>query len=365
MIYKVLKCRSICLFILLLISSTTAFVSAQETDTSSRLKIGVHLSPPFVMESGGQLTGMTIEFWEALAKELNLSYTYQKVSTFRELVQGAQTGQFDVAVSNLTITRERAMRIDFTQPWYDSGLRVMIDQNQKTGFFDVISGLDSAGHLRTYAWLALVILVTTLLLTFFDRKFDKNFPQAWPDGLAESFYQVMSITTSGKTTRKNLFGWKGKIFSALWLVCGVAVLAYVTSSVTSVMTTMSLTNQVYSVADLSRKNVGVVSGTISEEYAQRLRLHRISYRDIDEAVAALLDGKIAAIIDDAPILEYYVRKHPEETVAVVGPIFKPDKYGFGLKSGSELTQPLTVEILAAQERGLIADLHRKYFGRDH
>jgi len=79
-----------------------------------------------------------------------------------------------------------------------------------------------------------------VLLTFFDRRFDKSFPESWREGIAESFYTVMSVATSGKPAkRSNLFGWVGRIWQGLWLVCGVAVVAYVTSSVTSVMTTLS------------------------------------------------------------------------------------------------------------------------------
>ncbi|WP_257666863.1 transporter substrate-binding domain-containing protein [Parapedobacter tibetensis] len=359
--YRTLKYWLICLLTLLL-TQYTADLYAQDVDTASHIKVGVYVSPPFVIENESGLTGMSMELWESLANDLQLSCSYEVVPTFRELVQGTEKGLFDVAITNLTITQDRATRIDFTQPWYDAGLRVMVDQNRKAGFSDIISGLNSAGHLHTYAWLVFVILVATLLLAIFDRKFDKDFPRNWREGIAESFYQVMSITTSGKASRKNLFGWMGRIFSALWLVCGVAVLAYVTSSITSVMTTTSLTNQINGVADLSGKTVGVFTGSVSEEYAQETGLQTYPYNNIDDAVDALQGGKIAAIIGDAPVLEYYEHTYPKRRVTMVGPLFKPDKYGFGLMQGSPLTRRLTIALLGAHERGLIAELRKKYFG---
>jgi polar amino acid transport system substrate-binding protein len=48
-------------------------------------------------------------------------------------------------------------------------------------------------------------------MTIFDRHFDESFPKRWREGLAESFHHVVSIATSGKTSRKNLFGWLGRI----------------------------------------------------------------------------------------------------------------------------------------------------------
>lgn len=364
-IFKLVKTASFnrlrCLFMLLLIHCP-GFLSGQQPDTTSPLKVGVYVSPPFVMKTEQGFAGMSIELWETMADDLHLAYRYEMVPTFRELVQRTAEGRIDIAVTNLTITQNRAKQIDFTQPWYDAGLRIMIDKDRKTGISDVIAGLSDAGHLKAYAWLALVILLATILLTLFDRRFDESYPKRWREGLAESFYQVMSVATSGNAGRKNLFGWRGRIFSAFWLVCGVAVLAYITSSVTSVMTTLSLTNQINSLADLSGKTVGVFAGSTSEEYARSKGLEIRPYNNIDDAVSALHQQKIAAIIGDAPVLEYYEHTHVESPVAVVGPIFNPDKYGFGLTLHSNLSDRLTIELLGAHERGLIASLRRKYFG---
>ena len=62
------------------------------------------------------------------------------------------------------------------------------------------------------------------------------------------------------------------------------------------------------------------------------------------------------------MLEYYAHTHPEEWVDVIGGPFQPDKYGFGLARNSPFTRQLTVESLAAHERGLVEQLHAKYFG---
>jgi ABC-type amino acid transport substrate-binding protein len=140
------------------------------------------------------------------------------------------------------------------------------------------------------------------------------------------------------------------------------VLAYITSSVTSVMTAISLTNQINSLSDLPGKTVGVFTGSVAEEYAQESGLAARSFRNIDEAVAALRRGEIAAIVGDAPVLEFYAHTHRDAPVTVVGAIFEPDKYGFGLTHRSDLTQPLTVELLGAHESGLVEELRAKCFG---
>lgn len=326
------------------------------------VRVGLYVSPPFVMKEGDRYSGMAFDLWEAIARELDVHSEYREYSTFRELVQATSGGEVDVAVTNLTITQNRAEKIEFTHPWYDAGLRIMIDEDRSSGFREIVDKLNQAGFLRAYAWLGFVIVLATVLLTLFDRRFDQEFPRRWRDGLAESFYSVMSLTTSGKTSRKNPFGWLGRVCAGLWLVFGVAVVAYVTSTVTSVMTTLALTNQIHNVADLPGKTVGVFTGSVAEEYANDSALASRAYQNIDEAVQALLDGKIDAIIGDAPVLEYYAHSQREVPVSVVGPIFERDKYGFGFSKATELTKQLNLEVIGSHENDLVEELRSKYFG---
>lgn len=240
------------------------------SEGSKVLKIGIYESPPFVMDTDGQPKGMAIDLWEHIAEKLDLEYNYVRYDSLKEIVTGATERKIDVIVTNITITEERAQLIDFTQPWYDAGLRIMISENNRTTTSELVQGLRDAGHLTAYLWLFTVIILATVALTIFDRKFDKEFPEKWREGLSESFYPVMVVATTGNLKRKNLFGWVGRIFSAFWLVIGIVLLAYLTSSITSVMTTLSLSNEISGVNDLKDKKTGVISGSISESYTIKL-----------------------------------------------------------------------------------------------
>lgn len=363
--------RSACFVLLAFLAAFAgaAPAGAQEADGTERaarpVAVGVYVHPPFVIRKGDAFTGMAIELWEWIAGQRGLESRYVELGNVGELVDAAAAGDIDVAVTNMTVTRERAERIDFTHPWFDAGQRVMINEERGAGFGDVFRGLSDSGHLRAYGWIALVIVAATFLMTLFDRRFDRDFPRRWRDGVAESSYTVMSVATSGRSpARKNLFGWAGRIWQGLWLACGVAVLAYVTSSVTSVMTTLSLTSQINSVSDLGSRSVGVQPGSVSQDYARQAGFATRPFEQIGEAVEALLDGRIDAIVGDAPVLEYYAHTNPDRPVTVVGPIFAPDKYAFGLPRRSELTRPLTVELIGAHESGVIEEIRSRYFGKD-
>ncbi|XWN32676.1 MAG: transporter substrate-binding domain-containing protein [Devosia sp.] len=335
----------------------------QVEESAATVKAGVYLSPPFVTRTDDGYSGMAIELWNALVEKRGATTEFVEFETVRELVGALREQEVDAAITNLTITEARAEHIDFTHPWFDAGLQIMISDAPRTSFGNVMAGLADSGHLRAFAWLGGIILLATILLTLFDRRFDNAFPGRWRDGVADSFYTVMSVAVSGRPpSRKNLFGWIGRIASALWLVCGVAVFAYVTSSITSVMTTLAIVDRINGLSDLPDKTVGVINGATGEEFAIAAGLSRIAYPNIGAAVDALVEGDIDAIVGDAPVLDYFAHTRPQHDVTVVGEIFEPDKYGFGLIKDSPLRRPLTNALIGADEAGSIEELRTKYFG---
>jgi polar amino acid transport system substrate-binding protein len=341
----------------------TAIAQDDSREDATILRVGVYESPPFVMADGDSWAGMAIDLWEELANELNLRYSYVPFTSDAELVEKASTGEIDVAVSNITITEARHRKVLFTQPWFDAGLRLMVPTSGATGFFAVLEGLKDAGYLRSYAWLALIVLVGTLVLTLFDRTTDPEFPKRWREGIAESFYSVMSIATSGKVpSRKNRWGWLGRVGQAFWLFSGVAILAYVTSTVTSVMTMLTLTGQIKSVADMSTRVSGVLQGSTAEDYVKEKRMKYQVYSSLTAAAEAMEARKVDAVIGDAPVLEYFLQQNPAIPARMSGAIFKPEKYAFGASPDSNLRRGISVELTAAQERGKLEALRLKYFG---
>jgi polar amino acid transport system substrate-binding protein len=333
-----------------------------EKEPSRSLKVGVFAVPPFVMQSQSGYTGMAIDLWQNVASKMGIAYQFEAMPTAPDLLDAVSSGKVDVAVGEVPITEETLRRMDFTQPWFDSGLRVMIDQNRHPGFWALLKNLKASGHLEVIMWIGIGLTAATAILTIVDRIFDEDFPKKWHEGAAESFYHVMSIATSGKTSHKSLFGIYGRLLAALWMICGVTIVAYITSSITSVMTTSTLKSQINSKGDLVGKTVGVLKGAVAQSYCFDEALRCTAFDTPDEIAQALLDGKIAAVIADAAVLQYYAYIHPDWPVAPVGAIFRPLKYGFAAPPGSGLTRPMSLAILADIQDGFVERLRAKYFG---
>lgn len=336
---------------------------AQPSQPNSQVvKVGVYVNPPFVLKEGDGYSGMAVELWQKVAADLAVVSKYEEFQNDADLVEAVANGTVHAAVTNLGITTSRAQRVDFTQPWFDAGLRVMVHSDARANIIDLIGDLRDAGHLANFAWIAVGILAATVLLTIFDRRFDTEFHRRWRDGLAENFHHVTSLATKGEASRKNLLGWVGRIGQGLWLLCSIAVIAYVASSITSVMTASHISNRINSVADLQGKIVGVRRGSVGEDYMKASKVRTRSFNHIAEAAAALARREISAIVDDNPVLEYFSHTHPDLPLDVVGNTFHPDKYGFAFTPGSTLTKPVSLRIIGLQESGEVEKLRSRYFG---
>ncbi len=359
--------RSLFLLVALLVA-LAGLLSGDRTDAQpiqgapQVIKVGVYVSPPFVVKEGDGYSGMAIELWQKVAAELAIVSKYQEFQNDTDLVDALAKGAVDAAVTNLSVTKSRAQNVDFTQPWFDAGLRVMVHSDTGASLSDIIRDLKDAGHLTNFAWIAIGILVVTLLMTLFDRRFDPEFHQRWRDGLADNFYHVTSLATKGEASRKNLFGWVGRIGQGLWLLASLAVIAYVASAITSVMTASHIANRINSVADLQRKVVGVLSGSAAEDYMRVSKIRTMPFNHITEAADALTRREVSAIVGDNPILEYFSHTHPNLPLDVVGSTFHPEKYGFAFTAGSALTKPVSLSIIGLQEGGESEKLRTRYFG---
>ncbi len=93
---------------------------------------------PFEFEEDGEYVGFDIDIINAIADRAGFEIELE-TTNFDGMIPGLQTGTFDVAIAGMTITEERAQSVDFTNPYYKSGLRIAvgIDNDEITGVEDL------------------------------------------------------------------------------------------------------------------------------------------------------------------------------------------------------------------------------------
>ncbi|MET2827738.1 transporter substrate-binding domain-containing protein [Mesorhizobium shangrilense] len=88
-------------------------------------------SPPFAYKDGDHYSGFDMEVFGEIAKGMNRKWRVQPMD-FGALIPALQTGNIDAIVSQLFIKPARQKVIDFSDPYYQSGLVAVIKADNTT-----------------------------------------------------------------------------------------------------------------------------------------------------------------------------------------------------------------------------------------
>jgi len=112
---------------LIMISAWIVFFSGSNLFAADNYIVATdtNFKPFSFKNSDGVYTGFDVEFWDAIAKEMNLEYTLQPMD-FNGIIPGLQSGNIDVAVAGMSVKSKREEVIDFTFPYYKAGLVIMV-----------------------------------------------------------------------------------------------------------------------------------------------------------------------------------------------------------------------------------------------
>jgi ABC-type amino acid transport substrate-binding protein len=153
---------------------------------------------------------------------------------------------------------------------------------------------------------------------------------------------------------------KRVVVGAMWLL-GVVLVALFTASVTSSQTVARLRSDIRGPEDLPGKTIGTASGSVAAEYLSKLGLPFVPVTSADEGFRLLSQGSVQAIVFDAPTLQYWVARRGDSRFLVVGPIFRPEKYGIVVAEGSPLRKKINAALLRIFDDGTYEQLYKKWF----
>src|SRR4029077_1677520 len=206
-----------------------------------------------------------------------------------------------------SITAEREIDWDFSQPMFDAGLQILTPAQGTQGGIvaAIIAGVFSSAVLPILGLVLLLILVPAHLVWLFERKNSTGMitHRSYFPGIFEACWWAASTlaTQADQMPRAAL----ARIVAVIWMFASVVFIAYFTATVTSSLTLQQLRGDISGPEDLPGKRVASVQGSTSVEYLKQHHVDVTEFPKVEDTFEALEQGHVDVVVYDAPVLLYY------------------------------------------------------------
>lgn len=312
------------------------------------LVVGTKEAAPFAMkDADGVWHGISVDLWRRISNQLQLRYRLVEEPDVQSLIDGVTVGKLDVAVAALTVTASRERMLDFTEPFYATGLGIAVRAGGEMGWMPVVHTLTSFGFAQAVLALVGLALSIGLLLWLFERRHNEDFRGGLTKGLSVGVWWSALAMTQRHTGDLEPQTLPGRMIAILWMVASIVAIAVFTAGITSALTVKHLHGMVQSVGDLSSVRVGAVAGTSSEDTLSRMRIGYQKFATPREGVAALRKNAIDAFVYDRPLLAWIIRQDFSSSIELIDTTFEPQEYAFAMPLNSSLEKKINVAVLEA------------------
>lgn len=330
---------------------------------AQNLVVGIKEAPPFAVRmADGSWEGISVELWRRVAETLGVRYEYRELELER-MLRDVEAGRIDIAVGALTVTPERERVMDFSHPFYNTGLAIATARRSGNPWMSVARGLVSGAFLKTVGVLLVVLLSVGALVWLAERR--RNAGQFSGDavrGLGDGFWwSAVTMTTVGygdKTPVTPL----GRALAVVWMFAAIIIISGITATITSALTVSQLETPVQGPEDLPDVRVGTVEGSTSARYLADRRIGFSTFDDLTRGLEAVKSGRFDALVYDAPLLRYHVNRQFKGELAVLPSTFLRQDYGFAMPGGSPLRERVNRAVLEEIKSGSWEDILYRYLG---
>lgn len=323
-----------------------------------------------------RISGFSIEVFQAVvntALSNPIQYTLVPFArpdgtfngSFDAMLQAVFNQEYDGAVGDTTIRFDRSRWVDFTLPYSDTGITMMVSTNQnsnkRTGIklIPLIKGLVSAALAFCF--------ISALIFWFVEFRNDKSRQSQAPLGTNQPGQRANSEHDYWR--RETL---RAIIHTRLVIVMCFLVLLFLTScytaSLTSLLTVQRQRSPIRTLDELIRRRVNV--GNQKGSFVPRLLIQRgfsesqiHTYDTEDEMIDMLSKGSVAAVIDETPYLKVFLSKNCNKGYSLV-PSFElhAEGFGFAFQKGSPLVRDISNGILKLIDNGQLATIQERTIG---
>ncbi|KAF5904468.1 glutamate receptor ionotropic, NMDA 2D-like, partial [Clarias magur] len=323
--------------------------------------------------------GFCIDILKRLAKIVGFTYDLYLVTNGKhgKKIDGVWNGMVgevvdkraDMAIGSLTINEERSEVIDFSVPFVETGISVMVSRSNGTvspsAFLEPYS---PAVWVMMFVMCLTVVAVTVFIFEFFSPVgYNRSLQNGKKAGgskftIGKSIWLLWALVFNNSVPVENPKGTTSKIMVLVWAFFAVIFLASYTANLAAFMIQEEYIDTVSGLSDKKFQHpteqypplkFGTVPNGSTEKNIRSnypdMHHYMIKYnqKGVEEAITNLKTGKLDAFIYDAAVLNYMARKDEGCKVMTIGSgkVFATTGYGIALIKNSRWKRPLDLALL--------------------
>ncbi|XP_050231476.1 glutamate receptor 2.7-like [Mercurialis annua] len=293
--------------------------------------------------------------------------------SYDELVDLVHQGKFDAAVGDVTLTGDRSKLIDFTLPYMNSGVYLILPvrENLVDTAWEFTKPLTGRLWLATFCFFIFIAFVVWVL----EHRINEDFQGPPSRQIGTSFW--FSFSTIVFSQRERVVSNLARTVVIIWCFVGLILTQAYTASYTSYLTTKKFQPNL-DLTKLMNQNVGYQNGSFVENVLTGLGFNGIiAYDSAEECHQLLINGKIAVAFDELPYAKLIVEQscgnytmidtsllkasYWRRNVTMISK-FRTDGIGFVFPKGSRLAPLVSTAMLELMDHGEFKELEEKWFG---
>ncbi|KAM5151083.1 glutamate receptor ionotropic, NMDA 2C [Callospermophilus lateralis] len=323
--------------------------------------------------------GFCIDILKKLAKVVKFSYDLYLVTNGKhgKRVRGVWNGMIgevyykraDMAIGSLTINEERSEIVDFSVPFVETGISVMVARSNGTvspsAFLEPYS---PAVWVMMFVMCLTVVALTVFLFEYFSPvSYSQNLSKGKKPGgpsftIGKSVWLLWALVFNNSVPIENPRGTTSKIMVLVWAFFAVIFLASYTANLAAFMIQEQYIDTVSGLSDKKFQRPqdqyppfrfgtvpnGSTERNIRSNYRD-MHTHMVKFnqRSVEDALTSLKMGKLDAFIYDAAVLNYMAGKDEGCKLVTIGSgkVFATTGYGIAMQKDSHWKRAIDLALL--------------------
>jgi ABC-type amino acid transport substrate-binding protein len=335
-----------------------------QAETEKTMPIATKVSAPFAFRaSDGNWTGISIELWDRIARELKLPEPQYTEASLEKLLEQVENRKVAAGVAAISVTAQRERRMDFSHPYFRTGLGVAVSaQRGGSVFSSLVSKIFSVTMLKLIVGVLFSLSLIGIAFWLLERRRHPLYKDTGiRKGVGLGFWWATTVLLGNKGVLPSSA--LARFLVLMGMLTSIIVLVTFTGTIASLLTVSQLERDIRQPEDLRHLRVVTVANTTSEEYLRNARIAFWSVSDLKAAADTIVEGSADAVVYDAPVLKFLGNEEYRDRIRALNLTFQPQQYAIALAQGSELREPVNRALLRIRADPWWEDMLYRYLGK--